>query len=179
MRILLQKNSVIRRNRGFTLIEMIIVIVLMAVVSVIGAGLIEESGRTYSAGRDVTHIGWQGRVALERMEAEIRAIASTASITTWTATALTFTNTSGTSIGYTLAAGSVQRTQAPTAAPQPQPLADNVSALGFTYWDRTGAQVVPGVGSVSNIYYVTVTLGITKGDFSSNYRTTVYPRNFL
>jgi len=166
-------------SHGFTLIELIIVIVLMAVIVTIGAGLVGKSAESFRAADDIAEVGWQGRIALERMEQEIRAISSTAGVTTWTATALTFTNTGGTSIGYTFAAGTLQRTQAPTTAPQPQPLADNVTSLGFTYWDRTGAQVVPGVGSVSSIYYITVTLGVSKGNFSSNYRTTIYPRNFL
>jgi prepilin-type N-terminal cleavage/methylation domain-containing protein len=173
------KHDMARRSRGVTLIELIMVIVLSGAVMIIGAGLVSQSAQSFSTADNVTEMGWQGRVALERMEQEIRAVASTASITTWTATALTFTNTVGTSIGYTLAGSTLQRTQAPTAAPQPQPLADNITSLGFTYWDRSGTQVIPGVGSVTNIYYITVTLGVAKGDVSSAFRTTVYPRNFL
>jgi Tfp pilus assembly protein PilW len=176
---MLQLRGARLASRGVTLIEFIVVIVLTAMVVVIGSELVGQSAQSFDTANNVTEISWQGRVALERMEQEIRAVSSTAGLTTWTATALTFTNTSGISIGYTLGGSTLQRTQAPTTAPQPQPLADDVSSLGFTYWDRSGAQVVPGVGSVSNIYYITVTLGITKGGFSSTYRTTVYPRNFL
>lgn len=151
------------------------VIVLAGIVVVIGAALVVDSARLYGAGRDITDIAWQGRVALERMERELRAISSTAGITTWTAGTLAFTDTGGTSINYSLGGGSVQRIQG--ASPS-QPLADNVSSLAFSYWDRSGVEVVPGVGSVSSIYYVTVTFGIAKGDFNGTYRTTVHPESF-
>src|SRR5687768_7033486 len=101
-----RKRHIARRGcAGFTLIELIMVIVLASAVMVIGAGLVSQSAESLATADDVTEIGWQGRVALERMEQEIRAASSTAAITTWTAAALTFTNTSGTSIGYTFGAG--------------------------------------------------------------------------
>jgi prepilin-type N-terminal cleavage/methylation domain-containing protein len=160
--------------RGVTLIELVMVIVLTGAVLLIGAGIVTDTARSFDVGRDITDVGWQGRVALERMERDLRAVNGTAAITTWTATTLTFTNTAGTSIAYGLAGTTLQRTQAAGPA---RPLADNISSLGFTYWDRSGAQLTPAVSSVTDIYYITVALGVTKGDASSNYRTTVHPEN--
>jgi hypothetical protein len=53
-------------------------------------------------------------------------------------------------------------------------LADNVTALNFTYWDNTGA----ATAVVASAYYITVNVTVTEGGYSGQFRTNVRPRNF-
>jgi hypothetical protein len=55
-----------------------------------------------------------------------------------------------------------------------QPLADNVTALTFTYWDNTGV----ATAVAANVYYITVDLTVAEGGYSGQFRTNVRPRNF-
>jgi Tfp pilus assembly protein PilW len=164
--------------RGATLIELVIVIVLSGIVLIIGSGIVVDTARSFDTGRDITDVGWQGRVALERVERDLRALNGTTNITTWTATTLTFNNTSGVSVAYDLTGSTLRRTQ---AAGTVRVLADNITSLGLTYWDSSGAQITPDLTAATKarIYYITVTLGVTKGEASSAYRTTVQPENIL
>ncbi len=158
-----------RRNniQGFTLIELIVVIVLTSLIAGVVSAIIAQGAQSYLTAKNVLDADWQGRLAIERMARDIRAIASPLSITTATATQLTFTDFSGTSVSYSLSGTNLMRNS--------QILADGISSLTFSYFDKNGASTA----TISLIRYITITINITKNNTNFSLSTSVYPRDLL
>ena len=64
------------RRHGWTLVELLTVIIILAVVSAVGARLLSGMFQSYFAARDITSSDAQARVAFERMTRELRQIRS-------------------------------------------------------------------------------------------------------
>ena len=101
-----------------------------------GALVLKEGFSTFFAG-GYQPGDWQGRVAMERMSRELRDIrfASAADLPTIGANTIRFSMSTAMTLPMPLSGTTLNLTQEPTGA---QPLADNVSALAFTYLDQTG-----------------------------------------
>src|SRR5882762_5669190 len=146
------RNSELR-NVGFTLIEMVVTLVVAAALVGLGATLISGGFRTYFLGREITQNDWQGRLALERMTRELRAVqtATAANLDIGTAGQITFNDFAGNTVVYRQTGNTIERSQNAAAF---QPLADNVSTtspLSFSYLRSDG--VTPENGGVSaNVY---------------------------
>ncbi len=107
--------------------------IVVGVLATIGATVMSGGFRTYFLGREIAQDDAQGRLALERMSRELRAVRSTADLDISVQNQVSFTDLSGTAIGYRLnAASQIERSQSGVAGTY-QPLADNVSALTITY----------------------------------------------
>ena len=161
--------------RGFTLIEMIAVIVVTGAIFALGGIMLGHSFESYKLSREVSDVGWQGRLAMERMVRELREIRSHAAtdITTWSAGTIDFYNTAGNRVRFYQSGTQVLRSA--DGGVISQPLADNLSAtngLLFDYYDSSGAVAA----AVTDIYYITVRLHIQEGGIDETYRVTVKPR---
>jgi prepilin-type N-terminal cleavage/methylation domain-containing protein len=169
-----------RPGRGFTLIEMIAVIVLLGIIFGFGGVLLGNLFTGYSLKRDATDAEWQAKVALERMARELRAVrmATAADLDIVSAAQIRFVDTDGNGVCFYRNGNRVMRSaDSPASAcgtTSAQPLADNVTALTFTYWDNTGT----ATAVAANVYYITVDLTVAEGGYSGQFRTNVRPRNF-
>lgn len=163
-----------RSAKGFSLIELIMVIVLLAIVAVVAAPVLSGGFKAYFIGRDIAETDWQARVALERMTRELRSVRAPADLTITSASDITFTDVDGNSIRYCMgtvggcpgAAGELTRNT--------QPLASGVSGLTFSYLTRTGASTVV----VAQVFHITVGFMATQNTISKSFQTTLSPRNF-
>src|SRR5260370_21737398 len=63
---------------GWTMVELVVVIVLLGSVAAIGPGLLSSIFRSYFASRDLTSSDGQARAAFERMTRELRQVRSAA-----------------------------------------------------------------------------------------------------
>jgi prepilin-type N-terminal cleavage/methylation domain-containing protein len=174
-----------RHGYGFTLVELIVVIILTGIIFSFGSALLGKVFSSYSLKQDVADSDWQAKVALERMARELRAgrSATTADLDIASSTQVRLVDTGGNGVCFyrNAAANRVMRSaQAPTVGVPGDPcsggqaLADNVTALNFTYWDNTGA----ATAVVASVYYVTVGMTVAEGGYSGQFRTNVWPRNF-
>ncbi len=154
------------RQAGFTYIELVMVIVLLAIIAAAGAQMMGRGFQVYITGRNVAESDWQGRVALERMTREIRSIRAPADIVTMAAADLKFTDVDGNSIEYVLSSSDLMRNT--------QSLATGISGLSFTYLDKNGAVTA----TAAQVYYIVVGFTATQGTLSKSFQTTVSPRNF-
>jgi MSHA biogenesis protein MshO len=157
------------REIGFSLVELIVVIVVLGIVASMGATVVRDGILGYLSGREITNADWQGRLALERMTRELRNIASP-NISNIAATScgnstFAFSDITGTQISYTQSTTTLMRNG--------QPLADNVTGLRFYCLDST----VQPTTMPSNVYYVTVSMVVSTANTSASYRSTVRPRN--
>ena len=158
-----------RSDAGVTLIELIITIVLVGIISGIGAMFVMRGTQAYVAQDQRAAITDQGRLGIERMIREMRTIRSqtAADIPTWNATTFQFTDLTGTSITYSMAAGALTRNGTP--------LAGNIAALTFSYLKRDGATAAT---AASNIWVIQISVTLTRGGESQTFRTRVHPRVF-
>jgi prepilin-type N-terminal cleavage/methylation domain-containing protein len=166
-----RKLPPIRRQPGFSLVELIVVIVVLGIIAGMGAIVVRDGMLGYLRGREITSADWQGRLALERITRELRNIASPnysgiAAAACGTST-FAFSDIDATPISYT------QNTT--TLLRNGQPLADNVTALRF-YCLQNDGQTYSTVPSA--VYFVTVSMVVGTANTSATYRGTVKPRNF-
>lgn len=156
-----------RRGAGFSLVEMIVVIVLLGILAALGSQMLGKTVESFAFSRDVTRGDWQARVALERLTRDLRMVRAPANLTIVPATAITFSDTDGNNVIYSLSGSSLMRNT--------QPLADGIGNLAFTYLRSDGNTAAVGAAEV---YYITVSFDVTRGTATTGLRATVHPRNF-
>jgi prepilin-type N-terminal cleavage/methylation domain-containing protein len=174
-----------RHGYGFTLVELIVVIILTGIIFSFGSAMLGKVFSSYSLKQDVADADWQAKLGLERMTRELRAVRSATApdLDIASAAQVRFIDTDGNGVCFyrNAAANRVMRSAQAPAVGVPgdpcsggQPLADNVTALNFTYWDNTGA----ATAAVASAYYITVDVTVAEGGYSGQFRTSVRPRNF-
>lgn len=163
-----------RPARGFTLMELLMVLVIFGIVGAVAAPLLANGFRAYFTGRDISETDWQARVAVERMTRELRGIRAPADLTAASASDITFVDTSGTSIRYCLGAVGGCPGVAGDLMRNGQPLAGGISALAFSYLTRGAA----ATGAGAAVFYVTIGFTASQNAVAKTYRATVSPRNF-
>jgi prepilin-type N-terminal cleavage/methylation domain-containing protein len=156
-----------KRSAGFSLVELIVVIILTGILAALGAQMLGKTVQSFAFSRDVTKGDWQARVALERLTRDLRMVRAPANLTIAPATAITFSDTDGNNVNYSLSGSSLMRNT--------QPLADGISGLAFTYLRSDGNTAA---ASASEAYYITVSFDVSRSTATTSLRATVHPRNF-
>ncbi len=154
-----------RKYDGFTLIELVLVIVIISILAAMSSKPLMQGLNLYTTGQNINTADWQGNYALEHMSRMIRSLTSSSSITAATATQFTFKDDSNTSIAYNLSSGSLVENS--------NILAPNASALAFTYYDRTGT----ATATINAIRFVKIALTISKNNYTYTYTTSVFLPN--
>jgi len=171
-----------RSERGVTLIELVLTIVLLGIIGIITAEVFIYSTRSVLTGDAVREATQVNRLAVDRMIREIRNVRNDTSVITANAATFEFTNIDGDTIKFVLAGIDLNRVY--TDPPSPavtNKLATNVSGLVFTYLDNTGAAIAgaPIVApAATNIWSVQVTLTVGSGSEAVQFRSQVHPRGF-
>ena len=149
---------------GFTLVEVVTVIVILGIVGLASSYVTVESMKIYARAAPAMDASYQALLSVERMRREIRDMKDTASITTFTATALTFDDSSDNTIAYSLSGGDLLRNGAL--------LARGVTSLSFGYWksDGTNASVA------SDLHLVEIDLTVQSGAEPYRLQAAVFPR---
>jgi len=166
-------NSELLLQRGFTLIEIIIVIVILSIVSAITIKFLIDSLKIYTMTANQKTLFDEGKLALERMCRDIR---DARSITTpgsgGSGNTITFQRTNATVAGqdlaneiitYRLSGGAIQREKASYSLPYPI-LASNVSVFTVTR------------GATNDEITIMLTLLLGTGE-NITLQTKVYPKN--
>lgn len=169
-------SGLARGHRGFTLIEMVVVIIVLGIIAGLGALILRGGFNSYFAERDISAADGQAQTALARMTRELRTVrtASTADLPVMTSTSMTFVDFAGDTIAYTYDAVPQTITRSENGGTA-QTLADHVSAASFSYWQSDAQTAATGPG---NVYYITIQMTVTEGISSLTYRVTVHPRDF-
>ena len=157
-------NSV--SQRGFTLIEIIIVIVILAIVSGITIKLLTDSLRVYTMTVNQKNLFDEGKLALERMCRDIR---DARSITGTTPTSVTFVRNNAT----------VQDIAGETIIFQwnggTNPLEKVKAGIGYSMASNVTGFVVT---NATNEIQLQLTLQLTTGE-NVTLQTKVYPKNLV
>lgn len=153
--------------RGFTLIEMVVVMAIVGVVAVAVTPMIMSMFESYTDQRQFADTDAQARLALERMLRELRTVRTPADLSAPGAS-ISFTDVNGNAIAYSLSGTQLLR--------DTDVLATGVANLAFSYFDRTGAPVAGGAAP----YYIRAQFTLAPpGGNARNLIGEVLPRTFL
>jgi prepilin-type N-terminal cleavage/methylation domain-containing protein len=158
------------KQQGFTLIELVMVIVILAIITGMSSLLLSQGFNAFFTSEDVLDAQWQGQIAIQRMARDIQLIRSPADISTATSSQLSYTDINNNSISYTLSGSNLTLTKNSSA----QVLAEGVNSLTFTYYNNSGS----APASNSAIRYINISIVVTQNNANYSLTTTIYPRNF-
>ncbi len=155
-----------KNSKGFTLIELILVIVLLGIVSIALTSAFVPTAQI-SVTVDTRKEALQNtRLAMERMLREIR---EARSITAgFTATSLTFTNPANGTITYSWSGTALDPLQRSAVD-----LACCVQSLALTYLQKSGAAAV----TPAQVWRIQADLQVRVGNETVQFRSEVNPKN--
>lgn len=141
------------KQKGATLLELIIVIVIVSIVTAAGVWFFHLAYALYTSQQSVLEADWQGRLATQMIKTDIELIRSTSDITTATQTALSFVDEYGNTISYQLSGSQLLRNS--------QVLADSVQSIVFRYYNQSGTELSSPI-TVSAVRYIVAEITINQ-----------------
>lgn len=167
-------------NKGFTLIEVFIVIILFSVLALSVLWIFSTSLKIWGTGLDRTQIRQEAGAALGRI---IRELGQTASVSAATANQITFLadldgNGSDETVSLNVSGGNLTRTEGAVTTL----LASNVQTFGLSYRDVNNVLLTPPADTDTQperdqIRIVTVTLTMDKDEETLTLASSAYARN--
>lgn len=170
------------REHGWTLIEVVTVLIVSSILAAMGARLMSTMFLSYFTARDITSSDAQARVAFERMTRELRQIrsATATDLDAASGVQVRFIDMDGNGVCF-YRDGATNRLMRSADGPasacgttSAQPLSDFVSALNFFYYTNTVALTA----TPASVSYVTVKVSVQDNAVSDTLRATIHPRNF-
>lgn len=159
----------LRLQRGFSLIEMVIVIIILGIIVGMSSQLLMQGLYSFPTGADLIDANWQGQLAIERMSRDILQVRSASDISSMTSSNFGFTDLDANTISYSLSGTDLILTQNGSS----QTLAQNIQSLTFSYFDHNGASTV----STTSVSYVKMSMTVTTSNVTYSLTTMIYPRN--
>jgi len=123
-------------KKGFSIIEVVIVMVVLGTVATMAIGLLEQGVSGTFKAEALDELDWKAREGFERLSRELRNV-NPKNITALSSTGLTYTSVEGESVVWAFSGSTLTRNG--TA------LIDGISSFSFAYY--TGAGAVTAVGA--------------------------------
>lgn len=152
-----------RLEAGFTLAELVIVIVVVSVAGIAFASMFVEAVKTYQYVDAEKGMLQEARYAEERIARELKRVKDRYSVVTAGPTTFTFIDRSSATISFSWS-GVSGADLLYTKGGSSRTLAAGVDSLAFGYWKDDGTGAAPVVApSATDIWRVTVYLRLVKG----------------
>jgi prepilin-type N-terminal cleavage/methylation domain-containing protein len=172
-------KKVMKKNGGFTLLEVIVVLVLVGIISVVGGMGIVRGVQGYIFARDNSAMTQKAQLALSRMSREMMEISGGVTTATALGTSIAFTSPRGDrKIG--LDGSSIKVAEGATALTAGDILVDNVYSGGFTLTYSNSDGTMWAGADIKLLARIDIVLRLARQDVSGGYlefTTTVNPRN--
>jgi len=171
----------VKSSRGFSLIEMVITIFILAVISL--GTLVFTKPLINLWGNQNFYQGpaMEGRLALERMVREMDSLKTIKDVLTATASSYSFVDMNNNTITYTYSSGVLTRRVGSSSQPN-RTFISSLSAFSFTYRDKDNTVLTTptvGSGTTTNIRTIAIQFTVTVGSRSSQISAVAHPRNVL
>ena len=154
-----------KNKKGFSLIEMVIVITIVGILATITAILVQEASKVYSLITIREGLVSDGEFAMERMIKEIRQVEDAMSLYVIEPQRIRFEDAHHRVVEFYLLGESLMRNK--------NELLSGVRSLNFTYLDQHGNITrVPGA-----VKRIKIDMRVERGDEEVRVRCQVYPRN--
>lgn len=153
-----------RSQKGFSLVELVMTIVIMGIISVVVGKILLQGYKTFITSQDISEVDWQGLLALESLTNDIHNIRSSADITTISSSSFAFTDMTGTSVTYALSGSTLQRNSLTVAS--------GISALTYSYLDKNGSVTA----SPAAVRYISISVTAVQNNMSLAFTTLVGTR---
>lgn len=127
-------------NKGFTLIEAVITMVLMVIVAYIVGAALSSGSKTFIMTDQRKEALDHGRTTIERMTREMRGLHTLVGATNATSVLLCFNAVGGTNISFRYSSPNVYRGEGNSPCPTPGTeniLSNKISTMGFSYYNGT------------------------------------------
>jgi prepilin-type N-terminal cleavage/methylation domain-containing protein len=154
----------LKKNAGFSLIEIITALVIMAIITVTLMPLFKNNVEMYFHTAAIADAGQGARIAFNRLLMDMRMMTD---LNSGTATSIDFNDVDGNTVTYSIS-GSTLLLNGNTAA-------ENVSSLTFEYIDTNGVITsAPNAGT----WQIRVTLQFDIFGSPQSYSAEIQPRNW-
>lgn len=160
-----------RKIKGFTLIEMVMVIVLLGIVISMASLIMKAGFDSYFTGESVTALANEASIAMTRMNKELERATG---FTVMDATTVTFVMSNGVSVNYSLSGTNLYRNTSV------QSLSQHVTAFSLKYYDDKYAEITLPVSSATvraSARALTISMTVSDGNETIPLISTVYLRN--
>ena len=166
------------KQKGFTLIEMIVVIVILSIVATIGGLLLVEGFQASNDTQNALEAGWQTRLTMRLMARELR---NTRELVRLRRKNIRFNDMDGNEVRYRYQGGSNDRIQRRIfSISTMRTLADNITAFRFDYFGTDNNNLgTPNAINLNDVRCISISLTVDKYGTVNNLQTTVCPRNLL
>ncbi len=155
-----------RAIRGFTLIEMVVVMIIMGLVSTGAAMFLRAGFAGYFSAVQSTTLSTQANLAMARISKELQQADAFSVINT---TGVTFSTTGGATISYNWSSPNLTRTGATT----PQALSNAVTAFSLSYYQSNFSMT----DEVSAVRAITISMTLNNGSETLSLINTVFLNN--
>jgi Tfp pilus assembly protein PilE len=151
-----------RRDAGFALAELAIVIVVVAIAGLVFSKMFIEAVKSYTYIDVEKGLLQEARYAQERMSREFKRVRNNTSITAASATTFTFVDRDAATVSLSWS-GTKGADLVYTKNGTARTLASNVDSLAFAYWKTNGATATPVLSpSATDIWRITTYLRLAK-----------------
>jgi len=160
--------------RSFTLIELVMVIVIMAIIASAAIPLLISTTESWIIASRRNEMSESARISLDRIIREIRELRNDTSVIFANNSSFRFLNLANANISFSLSGNTLQRTINGTV----NNLADNVNSLNFSYYNVTDSVISAPIVSplATDIKRVQVDLVFSLGSTQLAVRAAVSPR---
>ena len=159
-----------KKLAGFSLLETIITIVILAIVAVSGGTILQNQFQASFVSRDILEMTARSNHTLERMSREIREARDTSDISQAQTQTFAFIDIRGNRITYSLSGANLMRNT--------QVILTGVTGLTFSYLDNSYATLAIPIADTSQIACIMVAITTSQNNLTSTINTQICPRNF-
>lgn len=149
---------------GFTLVEIVSSLTVLAIIAMIATNVVMESTRIYARTVPAMDASYKAELTTNTLMRDLRDLTDLGAISEFTATEFTFEDSNGSEIAYLYSGTDLTRNG--------DLLAEGVTAFRFDFYEQDGSPA----GDEDDLHLIAVDFTVQTGDQVQRRRTVAFPR---